>query len=311
MANDIAPTTTAPAAPQSNPGQPAPASDRTSKVGYEVPKAPAGQAQAKQVGADAYELVINGKRERVTLDELKAHYSKERAADEKFKEASSERKKAEELWKALKDGDFDALERSGLTPEEIRAKIEKYYRQKFIDPETLSPEEKRARDAEKKVEEFEKREKERREKEQADEDAKLDAHSRKELQSEIISTLEKSGLPKTRFNASRIAYWTAHNLQKGWDAPQDVIVSQVKKEQNAIVRSLVDKFDADTLVDVFGEEVVNKVRAYDLKKFKERRGGGAAPSGEQPRPRPKSEPKERTTMTEVTRRLNEMRRQKS
>lgn len=307
MANDTAPVTTGAQAPAQGDANQAPqASDRTSKVGSEV------AAKSTATPAQFHELVIDGRKQRVTTDELLAHYSKERAADQKFREAHEHRQKGEELWKALKEGDFDALERSGLTPDEIRAKIEKYYRSKFIDPETLSPEEKRARDAERKIAELEKEREERLKKDRADEDAKLDAHSRKELQTEIIETLEKSGLPKTRFNASRIAYWTAHNLQKGWDAPQSVIVAQVKKEQLGIVRSLVEKFDESTLVDAFGEDVVNKVRAYDLKQFKARKGQAAQTSGEQPRPRnaKPAEPRERTTMAEVTRRLAEMRRQK-
>lgn len=307
---DTAPvTTTAPGAPQNNPAPTAPASDRTAKVGSEVPRAPQGQAPAKQVGVDAYELVIDGRKQRVTLDELKAHYSKERAADQRFKEAAEHRKKAEEVFSALKSGDFDALERAGLSPDEIRAMMEKYYRRRWIDPETLTPEEKRAREAEAKIEALEKEKAERQKRDEELENERLDATTRRELQDSIMKMIDESGLPKTRFIASRIAHWMRHNLNKGWDAPPQVIVSQVKAERDRVVRSLVEKFDGSQLVEAFGDDIVNKLRAYDLEQFKKRKGQPKEP--EQPSARAKSaQPKERTTMAEVTRRLAEMRRQR-
>jgi len=274
------------------------------------PKAPASQSQAPQTQAspEYFELKVNGKAMKLTKDEVIARAQMSDAADSKFSEAAKIRKQVERIINTAKSNPIEALmdPQLGLTKDQIREAFEKWYTQEFIEPETLTPDQKRAKEMERELERYKNQEKEMREKMEREEQDKLTTQQREYLQQQIIDALEKSGLPKTKFFAQRMAFYMRENLLKGWEAPIELIASQVKKERQAMMADLTENADVESLVSMFGEGIINKIRQHDLKQLREKRqfpspqgsttdGYGNAASGE------------KISSTEVTKRLREMR----
>jgi hypothetical protein len=255
---------------------------------------------------ELFELTVDGKPVKWTKAQVIAYASKAHVADKKFEEASQLRKEHESIRDMAKKDPMGALAKMlGISEDELQDPIEQFYNKKWIEPETLTPEQrelKRYREQEKQ------REAEAAEQKQRDEQAageKLTAQHREILQKNIISALEASGLPKTPYYASRMAFHMGQNMKRGWDAPQEIIIEAVKSEHNSALAQMAS-LPPEEIIKVMGNDFVNKIRAYDLKLLRERRGGLANSfSGRTPEPstengRPKID------MQEVNERMRRM-----
>ena len=98
---------------------------------------------------------------------------------------------------------------------------------------------------------------------QAKEDALV-----KEFQTTIVTALEKSGLPKTPALAKRMAAIMDKNLDLGLKLTPDDLVSEVKSETLAMLKSIIGDADGDQLQAMLGEDIAKKIRMSDVKKLK-------------------------------------------
>jgi hypothetical protein len=251
-----------------------------------------------------YEVVINGKTHKMNLRELKNHASMAYAAQSRFEEAARLRKEMEQFKSTAQKDIIQALYAQGFTDDQIRDHMEKWYTQKFIEPETLSPEERKIKEYEAELERYrtEQREKEDAEKKKYQDE--IVQQQREYLENQIIQALENSGLPKTRYIASRMAFYMKQNLEKGWEAPMDLIVEQVKNERKLLQNAEVSELDGEALVKYLGEDIIHKIRRYDLEQLRSRKQNALSefPSSNEPIDR-----SQKLHSTEVTRRLKEMR----
>lgn len=256
----------------------------------------------KQVGNDLFEVKVNGKVIKMSRDEVIQHASMSHAAQSKFEEAAKSRKQVEKILATAKSNPIQALmdPALGLTKEQIRDAFEQWYSKEYIEPETLSPEQRKYKEMQEKLSKYEQEEKEKREKEERESEEKLTSQAREHLQEQIKEAIETSGLPKTRFLAERMAFYMLKNLQNGWDAPIQVIVNQVKQEQKAMLANLTESSDVETLINTFGEGVINKIRRYDLEKLRSSRQN-QAPSFKQSNSN--NEPTDRISASQARRRL--------
>ncbi len=318
-------------APAAGTPAPTPTPAPTQQQGGKAPETPAGKGSPtphqtpaqggkepskEEIAAalpETLELKINGRMRRVTRDEAVAYLSRELSAEEKFQQASQKEQKASSLKERMSKDFIEALQdpELGLSRDQIRERFEAWYHETFILPQTMTEEQRQALEWKKKAEAYEKEKQEREEREKTAAQQKQDAQTRQELQQTIIDCIEKSGLPKTRFTASRIAFWMKQNIRKGYDAPVDVIVQQVKDEYLGVNQAAVGalKGDPDRLVEWivsnYGEDVIKAIRKYDVKRLKERLGGG-----EQPRPAETNRDKGRIPMRKVDEYFNSLRRSK-
>lgn len=254
---------------------------------------------------DHYEVTINGKVRKMSLQELKNHASMAHAAQERFEEASKMRKEYESFKSTAQKDMIEALRAQGFSNDQIRDQMERWYTKEFIEPETLTPEQRKIKEYELQLEKYRRDEQEKLEKQQQEEQEQLTARQREYLQGQIIEALDKSGLPKTKMIASRMAFYMRENLLKGWDAPIDVIVSQVKQEREAMMHGEVSGLEGEALIQYLGEDVVNKIRKWDLTQLRARKQNQGSEMFQQSRN--ETEPNERVYSSEVTKRLREMR----
>lgn len=267
---------------------------------------PAAAAKPK-----TWDLKINGKTQRFTEEQMIARVSQEEAADQRFKEASQMRKQTESVIGRLKDPTkvMEALldPSMGLTKDQVREAFEGWYAREFIEPESLTPEQKKLRDAEAKIKKYEDDDRSRSEKKLKEEQEAMTTQERTALQGEIIEALQTSDLPKTNFTIRRLAYWMQRNRENGFNAPKEVLVGQVRKEFNSNLRDMVQASDGEVLIKLFeGTDIINKLRKYDLEQLRKLRQGPPAPAGNQDGTPPPAKSDRPPTSAEVNQRIRQL-----
>lgn len=200
----------------------------------EVAASPEGEVKPTEAEQKAeenlrrkYNLKVNNKVKEVELDlsndeEVQKYLQKALAAEEKFQEAASVRKQAEQLVNALKTNPLAVL----MHPElglDVKALAQQVLTQEIEDMQK-SPEQKR-------IEELERALKDREEKERVLEEEKRQAEMNRiqeeafqELDSQITSALSKSELPKSPYVVKRIADAMIEAVNMGY---KDITVEQI------------------------------------------------------------------------------------
>lgn len=279
----------------------------TTPAGAATPANPSQPPSA----AEMFDLVADGKTEKVSRDELLRHASLGKTANSRFEEAAKMRKEADAKLSNFKDPKkaISWLTRdSGLDPKQIQAAFEEWYNDTVIKPETMTPEQKRWAQIERENAEMKESLAGRDRKQKEDSDRKMDEVTSQQLQKEITDILETSGLPKTKFTASRLAYWIRVNETRGINAPRDLIIQQIQKETADVVKSLASSAkDGAGLIKILGEDVVKMLRKHDLEQIRARRGGAPVTGTTQADNAPPPQKNERVSMAELKRRMREFR----
>lgn len=272
-------------------------------------------SQSKPSTSDLFEITVNGKPKTVTREEAISYAQKGYAAHETWEQASKTHKEVtqirnqvEKIISTAKSNPIEALldPALGLSKDQIREAFEKWYTQEYIEPETLSPDQRKLREAEMRLKKYEETEAQKKKQEEDEQQAQLTNQQRDYLSNKIIEAIESSGLPKTKFFAQRMAFYMRQNLLNGWEAPIDMVVSQVKKEYREGMGNISKDSTAQQLIEMFGEDVINKIRKHDLEQLRSRRQNPSIQSGGSNNPlAPTSD--EPVSYSEVNRRLREMR----
>jgi hypothetical protein len=300
MSESAAPAAVAAATPAATPA--IPGESATEKANPETVK-----AEPK-----LYEVKVNGKTQKFTEEELISRASMSEAAQQRFNEAAQMRKQAESLIGRMRDPKqvIQVLQDPalGLSKDQIREQFEEWYASEFIEPEKLSPEQKKLKEAEQKLKRYEEEEKARQsEKEKAEQEA-MTQQAREALQSQIIEALDTGGLPKTNYTVRRLAYWIQRNNANGFEAPTSLLVSQVKNEFNSTLRDMVESSDGEVLVKLLGDNIVQKLRRYDLEQLKKMRSQGSVSSQAPQETASRSNDTRPLTQAEINARIREMQR---
>jgi hypothetical protein len=308
-----APTSTAPAqssAPLTQAGS-SPVIDNQGSSPDPAASRAGTQAPAQAAKAEAYEIKFNGKTVKLTKDELLQHASLGLASDERFREGANLKRQAETVIGKLKDpkGVIAALQDPalGLSKDQIKAAFEEWYAREYIDPEQMTPEQIKLRQAEERLKKYEEDEKSREEKKRQEHLDSLTTQAREEIQNQIIEALNTGALPKTNFTMRRLAYWIERNNANNFNAPTAVLVAQVKKDFDSTLREMAQASDGDVLVKLMGDEIIKKIRKYDLDQLKaarEKRNAPINPSS----PAPTQQESNRAEPVDVSARLRELQR---
>lgn len=277
-----------------------------SPVNQPAPKAPA-EGQPKQVAEEFFEVPSGGKVKKVSKKELFEKYALADKAYENFEKGAAMRKEAESVLSKLKDPK-EALKllqdpKFGLSKDQIKGAFEDWYHDEFVEPSQLTPEQLKLRDAERRIAEYEKQAADKRKAEEEIQMQEQDHQVAQQLTQEILELIPRSGLPKTRFTASRLAHWIKVNEAKGIKAPAELIIQQVRKEANDIMRNMLDSAEGEGLFELVGESTAKKLNRYWLEKIRAKKG---LPNPQPQNSEPRQQPTERLTEADVKRRAREM-----
>lgn len=296
-------------APSSAPSSPAPANTPSPGLGNPALHKELAQAKPQESSSsnDVFEVVVNGKTVKMTRQQVMDNASMSVAAADKFAEASKTRKEVDRIIKTAKENPIEALmdPALGLSRDQIREAFEKWYSKEFIEPERLTPDQRKMKEYEEKVKKYEDQDKAQKLKEEEDQLTQLTGQQKEFLQNQIIEALETSGLPKTKFFASRMAFYMKQNAMNGWDAPLSMIVQQVKNERSNMMSDFTENATAEHLISLLGEGVINKIRQHDLAQLRSKRNIPAPTT--QSNPSRSTSEKKNTSWDEVQQNLRDLR----
>lgn len=300
--SEAAPVTATPAA------APAPAAATTIPATNGQPKPATAPAAEPKTAAELYEIVIDGKPEKMTLDEMKRHAQLGKGSHKKFEEAAKMRQEAEEIVSQMKDPNrvFKMLSdpKFGLSKDQIVKSMEDWYSDNVIKPSEMTPEQLRLKEAEERLKSYEEKEAAAKKQQEEEQERSRDQELAKKLQDEVLECLNGSGLPKTKFTASRLAHWMRINESKGLNAPAELIIEQVRKEARGIMSSMLENADAEMLANLVGEGTIKKIRAYDLERIRAKRGQSSPQPVKEQSFQPQNQ-NEKISVEEVQRRLRD------
>lgn len=238
--------------------------------------APAPAIPAVPAAEEFFEVVSDGKSEKLSKTEVLRRAALSGGANKRFEEAAAKERKAEALLSRMRDpkAAIQLLHDKslGLDPAQIQEAFETWYKENVIDRAAMSPEQRELADAKARIKAFEDEKAEHTKKQEAEEGERADSEERAKIQKEILGLLDSSGLPKTKFTASRLAYWTRINEAKGLNAPAELIIEQVRKEARDVMSSMIQSSEGDVLIKLLGDDTVKKLRKYDLAQLRAKRG---------------------------------------
>lgn len=271
-------------------------------TGQEQPQQGKPKAAIDQQIDDMIELQVNGKKQKLSRDEVIKRAQLADSATSRFNEASKMRQQAEKIMSAMKKDPIAALTDPslGFSDAQVQELFEKWYVKKVIEPETLTEDQRKMKAQEEEIAEYKALKKQIEDQKENEKVSKLIDH----WQNKVIETIETHKLPKTEFVAQRLLFYIKQNLDNEWNAPMDLIVEQVKEDSRAQYKEISENASAEELISLFGEGVVKKIHKHYLNQIRERRGIQAAEQNKEVDLNPK---KERISMEEVNKRLRAMR----
>ena len=302
----------APAAP-ANVGTPAPQAPAVPGVpGQEKPAAPTPPEFVEVAGEKIpYKQFLEERKLAKSAREV------QKASNDRFRQAAETQKQLQAWSQKFEADPFEAtiqyFESKGTPRAQAelmaRQKFESAYKTKYIEPEMMTPEQREAAKWKQEAEAARKEKEEWQKQKQSEEESVHTQAMRQAVQKEIIETVEASGLPKTRFIASRVNFFMQQNLKHGYEAPREIIVQQVKDEGKSIVQAYVNGLEPEDFAEWLGQDGLKKFRQYEVAQYK-KRGAKPGDQGGQPAPRQRNQPEAKKTMSDVDNYFNQLRRSK-
>lgn len=215
-------------------------------------------------------LKVDGQEFELPESEVVSRAQRSTAADKRFAEAQQARAQAEQFVNLLKTDFTKLLDHPGLGLDEKskRAMLEQYYKQKYIDPEVMTPEQRAQAVRDQELENY--RQKEKREADEKHQNSlkQLEDFHLDNYQKIVIQALQTEGLPKTEFTVRRMADLMAKNLQLGLDLSAEHVATLVREDYQNETKALYSAADGETLLKILGDDIANKIRKADLQRLR-------------------------------------------
>lgn len=224
-------------------------------------------------------------------NELQSKLSLAKAAQKRIQEASSIKKQHEQVMKLLKENPMELLNNEQLMGQKKFREIAEQFLLQQIEQESMSPEQRAQAEMKRRLEQYEQQESQRKQEAEQAQMQKLENHYAEQYEKSIITALEASRLPKTPTTVKRMAQLMAKNLEHGLDLEPAQLAQLVREDYQSELKSLIGDLDAEGLVSMFGDDVANKIRKFDLQRFK--LNASSKPKEEPKWEGPKQEPGQR------------------
>lgn len=223
-------------------------------------------------------------------DAVKREIMKARGSNKRFEQAAAMRREAEGFLNLLKTDPRAVLENPKLGVN-FRQFAEKYLWEQMQE-EALSPEQRQAKEWEKKAKAYEEHQKKEAAQREAQETQMRQAHWERQYESTIVGALEAGGLPKSRETVRRMATYLQQAVAQGIEIDARQLAGLVKRDYINEHKALYGQADADTLIGLVGEDLAKKIRQSDLKRLKSTQGSQfhtpePRPSSSKDKPKPK------------------------
>lgn len=213
-----------------------------------------------------HKVKVDGEEIEIDEEELKRGYSHQRAASKALNEGKALRKQAEQVVAMLKDPDkfFELAEKMG---HDTRTLAEKRLA-KALEEELLDPKEKELRATKARLTEYERAEEERKERVKTEHMQALEKKIASEYETQFLSALKEESLPATKPMIAEMAKYIGRAASLGFKMTVNEAALLVKEDLKVHQGKIFRDADAETILGVLGEDLANKIRAYDVAKLK-------------------------------------------
>ncbi len=247
----------------------------------EGPADPAGSDQQPQQNAEQkaaaeqrHRLKIRGRDSEYTLEEMRKLAEKGGGADEIFQESAKMRKEASELMDKLRKDPNFFVKHPEYGPALRQAVEMEIYEE--IETASLSPEQKRLRELEKKEKQWQEDQKRQEDEKTTQRQQMLKARFADQFDKMITGALEKSDIPKTPGAVKRMLSYLDYAVKNDIPVTQDDLVSVVYEDFLQEFKSVItaakgkkDRVFLQKMLDkLLDEDVRTFMRESDLKKVR-------------------------------------------
>jgi hypothetical protein len=243
----------------------------------EAPKADdkAAAAAAKKAEAKAkaeikkWKLKVDGKEEELDEEALLKHASMGKAAQARMKEAAELRKNVESFITALQKDPLKVLSDPGLgiDPATRKALAESILNGE-IEEMQKTPEQRELDKARKELEALKDAQKKAEEKRKRDEFERLQEQAEKQLDKDITTALEGSGLPKSPYTVKKLADFMMLALQNNVDITAADAIPLLKKQINSEIKEMFAATPEDMIEEFLGKDNISRLRKRNLAKIR-------------------------------------------
>lgn len=206
--------------------------------------------------------------EELSDEEITSRLSLAKAAHKRMSEAATIKKQTEQFIKLLQENPMAVLNNEKIMGQKKFREIAEQFIYEQIQQESMTPEQREAIEKDKRLSDYERREKEQREQHEQNQLKQLESHYVQQFEKVMIEAFQSTNLPKNPFTVKRMAELMQKNLQYKLDLPPQELAKLVKEDMQNEQKHLISSASAEQLIEMFGEEITNKIRKHDLSKFK-------------------------------------------
>ncbi len=234
----------------------------------ESPEPEADKKEAKKPGKRIVKLKVDG--EEIDYDvsneaDLVQRLQKSYTADQRLEKAAKIQKQSESFIKALKNNPFQILSHPSLGIENLQEVAENFVWGN-IQRDKMTPEERQAKDDQTELETRRAADAKRAEAEKAHRDEQRKAAVREKMQTDLISALDQSGVPRNDWSVRRMASLMKAALANRIDVSAIEVAQKVKSEYIENYRNMIKSMTPDQIIETFGEEAARKIMDHQIKK---------------------------------------------
>ena len=290
--------------PVSSPSSESTPSDKTTN-GAQIPtNAPINAQNGDQKPTKKkYQYKADGQDVAEELDdsEIANRLSLAKAAQKRMREAGQTKKQAEEFFRRLQENPLDVLGDDRVMGKQKFREIAEKYLIEQLKLEQMTPEERASLERDNKLNEYERQEKARAEQEQKRQAQQQEQIWAERYEKTIMETLEKTNLPKNARTVARMAQAMQTALRHGIDADSTLLAEMVTGDYKNELASIIGESGPEQLIAMFGEDIINKIRRYDLQRYSAKNPEPAKTAQSTSAPRRTSEPISARDFTEQLR----------
>lgn len=271
------------------------ASEESSDQPEQTPEEQKQQEKEIKKALKSFELKVNGKSKKVDIDlendeEVKKYLQKAMASDEKFQEAATYKKQAEQLVEMLQKNPLAILKNPALGLD-VRKLAEQVLLEQLED-EQKTPEQKKMEEYERKLKEYEEEKKRLEDEKKQQEMSEAMRRNQQELETSMIKALEASDFPPEPYFIRRVADAMAMAIESGWeDVSVEDIMPYVESRMRSDFGSLIGKNKEPSKFEkLIGKDVLNEYRKSTISKVK-KTPSPQAPSTAKTEAKPDNQPK--------------------
>ncbi len=222
------------------------------------------------------EFKIDGKIVKMTQKEADDYVSMSYVAQQRLHEAGRLRKELEareqnyqkEPLKAF----LDYAKKANLTADQTRQALEDYYAKEWIEPETLTAEQRELKALQEYKRQRETEQQEREATQRQTYEKQMTQEQINNVTAEITAALDSAKLPqKNKFLVERMAFYMLQNNKNGWNAPKEMVLKQVVKEHQGIVGGFLKDASMEQIMDYAGQEFIDRVLQFSLENLRQSR----------------------------------------